>query len=275
MRPRIDEVSYVMHNDNWGSRARIGLFIVGNEAVPEAEWWAMAPPGVSVHAARVTSSSPWARWRADEPGVDLAEDLARGCKQFGAMRLSAVVLAHTTSSVVGGKGWDEATVSGISAALGSDAFVTTNGLDTLAALQASGIKRPFLVVPPWFPDDTLKAAAAYYTERGFEPAGHLRVDPGPGWRDVPPGELYPRGFGFVQEIDSLYAQIKAACVPQADGVLIGGTGFRCVRIIEALEEALGRPVITANQASLWRCLQHAGITDPIGHYGRLLASPRA
>ena len=41
-------------NDNWGWRARIGLFIVGNEAVPEAEWWAMAPSGVSVHAARVT-----------------------------------------------------------------------------------------------------------------------------------------------------------------------------------------------------------------------------
>ena len=44
-----------MRADNWGWRARIGLFIVGNEAVPEAEWWAMAPPGVSVHAARVTA----------------------------------------------------------------------------------------------------------------------------------------------------------------------------------------------------------------------------
>ena len=52
-------------NDNWGWRARIGLFIVGNEAVPEAEWWAMAPPGVSVHAARVTARAPWARWRDD------------------------------------------------------------------------------------------------------------------------------------------------------------------------------------------------------------------
>jgi|GEM_PF-3998738 len=24
---------------NWGARARIGLFIVASEAVPEAEWW--------------------------------------------------------------------------------------------------------------------------------------------------------------------------------------------------------------------------------------------
>lgn len=25
-------------NDNWGDRARFGIFIVANEAVPEAEW---------------------------------------------------------------------------------------------------------------------------------------------------------------------------------------------------------------------------------------------
>ena len=33
-------------------REAIDLFIVGVEAVPEAEWWAMAPPGLSIHAAR-------------------------------------------------------------------------------------------------------------------------------------------------------------------------------------------------------------------------------
>ena len=29
--------------DNWGWKARIGMFIVSSEAVPEAEWWAMMP----------------------------------------------------------------------------------------------------------------------------------------------------------------------------------------------------------------------------------------
>ena len=129
--------------DNWGWRARIGLFIVGNEAVPEAEWWAMAPSGVSVHAARVTAMSPWANWRADRGGVDLADDLARGARQFAGMRLTAVVLAHTTSSVVGGKGWHEATVSALSTMIGKGTFVTTNGHDTIEALKASGVKRPF------------------------------------------------------------------------------------------------------------------------------------
>ena len=54
-------------------------------------------------------------------------------------------------------------------------------------------------------------------------------------------------MGFEQEIEPLYAQIRAACPDEADGVLIAGTGFRCVGIIDALEQDLKRPVLSANQ----------------------------
>ena len=90
-----------LQNDNWGAHARVGMFIVGSEAVPEAEWWAMLPPGVSVHAARITAKTPWASWRADRNGVELSDDLARGAAQFASMRLSAVVIGHSSSSFVG------------------------------------------------------------------------------------------------------------------------------------------------------------------------------
>jgi maleate isomerase len=258
-------------NDNWGWRARIGVFIVGNEAIPEAEWWAMVPPGVSVHAARVTARAPWARWREDRKAVDLEEDLIRGSRQFAAMRLSAVTVGHSSSSILGGKGWDEATVASLSGLLGSGVFVTTNGLDTQAALKASGVKRPFLVLPPWFNDELVAAGVRYYAEHGFEPAGHLRYDPGRKWRDLPPSELYGHGMGFEQEVEPLYAQIRAGCPTNADGILIAGTGFRCVAILEALEQDLGRPVISANQASLWRCLRSAGVHTKIADYGNLLS----
>ena len=256
--------------DNWGSRARIGLFIVGNEAVPEAEWWAMAPAGVSVHAARVTARAPWATWRENRSGVELADDLLRGARQFAAMRLSAVTLAHTSSSVVGGKGWDDAAVASLSAVVGDSMVVTTNGLDTLAALKAAGVKRPFVVLPPWFGDDTVKAALAYYSDHGLAPAGRHRYDPGRRWHHLSPGELVSHGLGFEQEIEPLAAQIRAACPKDADGVLIAGTGFRCVAILEALEHDLKRPVISANQASLWHCLRLAGVKEPVAGYGALL-----
>lgn len=258
--------------DNWGWQARIGMFIVGSEAVPEAEWWAMLPPNVSVHAARVTARAPWAPWRADRAGVELADDLVRGGRQFGAMRLSAVVVGHSSSSLVGGKGWDEAVVQALSALVGPDAIVTTNGLDCMAALRASGVRRPFLVLPPWFDDATLALGVGYYREQGFEPAGHLRYDPGRGWRDLPPGDLYPQGMGFAQQVEPLYEQIRAACPAAADGVLIAGTGFRCVAILDDLERDLKRPVISANQASLWNCLRLAGVHAQVTGYGNLLRS---
>lgn len=259
-----------LQNDNWGCRARIGMFIVGSEAVPEAEWWAMLPPDVSVHAARVTAPTPWAGWRADRSSVELSDDLERGARQFASMRLSAVVTGHSSSSFVGGKGWDEAVVETLSGILPPDVAVTTNGLDTIAALRAAGVRHPYLILPPWFNDDTVAAGLRYFRDHGLTPAGHLRYDPGPDWRDVPPHEMYPRGLGFEQQVEPLHAQIAAGCPADADGVLIAGTGFRCVAILDALERDLERPVISANQASLWHCLKLAGIRPEISGYGNLL-----
>lgn len=261
--------------DNWGWQARIGMFIVGTEVVPEAEWWAMVPPNVSVHVARVTARAPWARWRDDPSGkelggVELEEDLSRGCRQFAPMRLSAVVVGHSSSSILGGPRWDEAVVETLSRELGGGVAVTTNGLDCAAALQASGVSRPFLVFPPWFADDLVAAGVRDWCERGTTPAGHLRYDPGRQWRDVPPGELYRQGMATAQAIESLYQQVRAACPPEADGVLIAGTGFRCVGILDALERDLRRPVVSANQASLWHCLRLSGVRTPVDGYGNLL-----
>ena len=246
------------------------MFIVGNEAVPEAEWWAMLPPNVSVHAARITAPAPWARWNNNRTDVDLADDLLRGSQQFAAMQLSVVVIGHSSSSFVGGKGWDEVVVDRLSRTPGLNAIVTTNGLDTLAALHASDVRRPFLVMPPWYNDETVAAGVRYYQDHGLEPSGHLSFDPGPKWRDLPVGDLTRRGLGFEQDVESLYEQIKASCPSTADGVLIAGTGFRCVAILEALEQELKRPVISANQASLWRCLKLADVEIDVSGYGNVL-----
>lgn len=257
--------------DNWGWKARIGMFIVGVEAVPEAEWWAMLPSGVSVHAARVTAPIPWAKWTTDGTGVALSDDLERGAKQFAGMRLSAVVIGHSSSSIGGGTDWDEAVVGELSRLVGPDTFITTNGLDCQAALRASEVERPFLVFPAWFGRDILEEGVNYFAERGFQASGHMKFDPGRNWRDLDPRELYPEGMGFEQDVESLYRQIRSACPREADGVLLVGTGLRCVSILQALEQDLQRPVISANQASLWHCLRQSGVNEKITGYGNLLS----
>jgi len=155
--------------------------------------------------------------------------------------------------------------------LGPDVHVTTNGIDTLAALEALGLRRPLLVIPPWYGDDVAAAAMRYYRDQGVAPADILRYDPGAPWNAMTPGELYPRGMAVAQMVDPLYSQICNACPDSADGVLIAGTGFRCVAILDALERRLARPVVSANQASLWRCLRASRVAAPVAGYGRLLS----
>jgi maleate isomerase len=256
--------------DNWGSKARIGIFIVSSEAVPEAEWWAMMPAGVSVHAARVTAPTPWARWASNRKAVELEADLERGAKQFAAMRLSAVVIAHSSSSIAGGAGWDDAVIKRLSEVVAHNTTVTTNGRDCQAALRALKVERPFLVFPAWFDDATLPKGVAYFAEHGFHPPGHIRIDPGRKWRDIPPRDLYPQGMAFEQDVEHLCRQVRAQCPAEADGVLMVGTGLRCVGIVETLEEDLRRPVISANQASLWHCLRLCGVNARVQGYGKLL-----
>ena len=58
--------------------------------------------------------------------------------------------------------------------------------------------------------------------------------------------------------------------PEADGVFISCTAWRALEVVEELEQRLGKPVVTSNQATIWLALKRLGITTPIKGYGRLL-----
>lgn len=262
-----------MRNDNWGSVARFGIFVVGAEVVPEAEWWAMAPPGVSIHAARVTAKPPWAQWTAGRKDVILSQDVERGAGQFAAMALAAVTIAHSSSSIAGGPGWDEAATMKLRELLHPGTAVTTNGDDCARALRHCGVTRPFVVFPAWFGEATMDAGVAYLAERGFAVSSAFRHVPEARWASVRPEDLYRELMHIAQNAELLFEQVVRNCPRDADGVLFVGTGVRCVGLIEPLEEKLGRPVITANQASMWRCLGLAGVDTPIAGYGQLLSEP--
>ena len=61
-------------------------------------------------------------------------------------------------------------------------------------------------------------------------------------------------------------------MPDADAVLLSGTGLPTVGVLEMLERDLGKPVISSNQASLWRALRMAGVREPVAGFGRLLTA---
>ncbi|MFK7939673.1 MAG: ectoine utilization protein EutA [Roseovarius sp.] len=53
----------------------------------------------------------------------------------------------------------------------------------------------------------------------------------------------------------------AACDPDSDALFISCTAVRAASCVAQLEAQLGKPVITSNQAMVWRCLRYLGITS--------------
>ena len=117
-----------------------------------------------------------------------------------------------------------------------------------------GVKRIALATP--YSESISRAGRAFWEAAGFEVVGYRRLD------DV--ANIY------AETEERAYALGRAADVPDAEAVLISGTGLPTVGIIEQLERELGKPVVTSQQAGLWRALRLANLTDPVPGFGRLL-----
>lgn len=254
------QVDTAWQPDGWGSRARIGVLTPHNDIVPEGEFEAMAPDGVSIHAARVplgwrSGAEPppigldAVRAFAEPPHVDEAAEL------LAATPMSVIAYAFTSSSYLLGPDGD--------AALKGRLEKRTHGIPIVIpcpavalALRTLGVRRFALVHPPWFPTQLDKLGAEYFRKQGFEVVYAAAATGLPGSQSsVEPAQVYE--------------WVRAHVPDTADGVFIGGGGLRAIGAIRALEEALARPVLTANQVLFWHAVRLAGVEEPIVHYGRI------
>ena len=71
--------------------------------------------------------------------------------------------------------------------------------------------------------------------------------------------------------DAVYDLVCAVDHADASAVFISCTNFRSVGAIAALEATLGKPVVSAVQASFWHSLVLAGVAGARHGYGRLLS----
>jgi maleate isomerase len=247
--------------DGWGWRARLGVLTPRADIGPESEFRAMAPDGVSIHAARVplgvaaTGSATTAaiglepaRTFADPPRVDEAAEL------LAAAPLHAIAYAFTSSSYVRGADDDAALRARLEASTRGIPVVITCAAAVLA-LRALGAGRLALIDPPWFATELTALGAAYFRDHGVEVVHAAPAGLPSGQRLVHPG--------------ALYEWARARVPPEAEAVFIGGNGFRAIGVIEALEADLGRPVLTANQVAFWHALHLSGARVVVEGYGTL------
>lgn len=254
--------------DGWDAQYRIGLLVPHADVGPECEFQAMAMAGVTIHAARVgfdamaaggtmnpTIALAPVRAFAESPALDAAAAL------LAAAPVDVIAFAFTSSAYVVGSDGETAMIERLARATRGIPIVAAS-TSTLAALRELRIERLALVTPPWFDDELTALGRAF-----FEDGGHRVVA-------AASAELESDQRAITAE--GLYEWVRRYTPEGAEAVVIAGNGLRAVGVIAALEEALGRPVITANQALLWAALRAADAPGmAIPGYGVLLGKGAA
>jgi maleate cis-trans isomerase len=243
----------------FGWRARIGVLLPPGNPTVEPELYRMAPDGVSLHFARLeappSDGPPGGAAGMEERTRAYREGLAGPAAALGQVRPAVVVLAHTASSYALGFGSEQPLIDRIASLCGAPALLAAHA--ALAALQHFGVKRLALGTP--YPESISRQGKAYWEAAGFQVVGYHRLT------DV--ADIY------AESEERAHLLGRRADAPDAEAVLLSGTGLPTVAVLETLERDLGKPVISSNQACLWRALRLAGVREAIPGFGRLLREP--
>jgi maleate isomerase len=247
-----DDMIRAWKADGTGWRARIGLLTHMDLTVPEGQFWAMAPDGVSIHVSRVPFRN--VQTFAEPPGVDNATEL------LAKLPLQGIIFGFTAGSYLLGPSGEQSLVARLEE--------RSNGIPVImpcaavvAGLRALGARRLGLFHPPWYTDEWIQKGLAYFKPQGFEVVQAIH------W--TPAYEVPHPNLGQTINPTDMYEWVRKNTPSDADAVFIAGNGWRTVGVIAALEEDLGRPVLTADSAALWYALRRGGVGAEVNDYGQV------
>jgi maleate cis-trans isomerase len=121
------------------------------------------------------------------------------------------------------------------------------------ALRSLGVRRIAYATP--YDAELTERGRAHLIRHGFDVVAVARLE---GVRNI-----------YEETPARAYAVGRQADRPTADAVFLSGTGMPTLPILQALEDDLGKPVISANSAMMWNALRIAGVTRPTQGHGRL------
>jgi maleate isomerase len=239
----------------YGWRLRIGLVLPSSNIVMESEFNNILHPvkGVSVIATRM-----FLRTESVEGLLRMREDLKRACAELETADVSLIVFACTSGSFIKGLHFDKEIIKEIEEETHIKA--TTTSTAVVEALKRLKVKRIAVGTP--YPDDVNEKGKRFLEANGFE------VTKIAGLNITEAVE-----FG-KQEPYTAYALGRKIDTEDTECIFLSCTNFRTIEIVDPLEKRLGKPVVSANQATLWHILSlaHLGISLP--GYGTLLEEER-
>jgi maleate cis-trans isomerase len=228
---------------------RLGLLYPGHAAEDDLPWLveALFRDGSVVADVVHTSMSE------DAHDVDVLLDvgsprrLNEGADTLRERGADVAVWACTSGSFVFGWEGAQRQAADLEAHFGAPASSTS--LAFVAALRALELRR--VAIAATYPEPVTARLVDLLGDAGFDV--------------VAAGS---RGIVTAAEVgtldaDALVALVRAGDRPDADVVLVPDTALHTVRSLETLEQAVGKPVLTANQVSVWEALRLAGHDTPV------------
>ena len=228
---------------------RFGLLTPSSNTTQEPEFFAALPSDVTLHTGRVAY-----RDITPEEQMRCVLELESESRKLADAEVDVIVFAATAPTLAQGKGYDRELIKRMEDAAGRPA--TTAATAFVDALTLIGAKR-IAIGAPW--SRTMdKPMVAFMQASGF---------------DVVHSEV----VGFVASIELGRAGPETAYElglrtdrPDADAIIMPGGNWRCMSIVERLEQKVGKPVLSNNAVSLWAGLRMLGRADGIPGYGTLL-----
>lgn len=236
-------------------RARIGVFVPFTNSNLEPDMVLLRPQGVSLHFTRLggydANEIPDEDQMAGlgEANMDEALQLLQGVNP------DVILYGCTSATLAHGPVFDRDLAARIKAQSGAQTVTAAGAV--VHALRSLGVKR-FGFASPYVPSLNDRAIA-FLQDEGFSCTSRADVE----------GRLGNEGQGALTPED-VFALGQRADSPEAEAVLLSCTDMRAVEIIDRLEQALGKPVVTSNQAMMFQTLQLLGIPDAPRGYGTLL-----
>lgn len=183
--------------------------------------------------------------------------LAAGVGALKARGAQAVVWACTSASFV--FGWEGARQQVHALAETAELLASSTSFAFANAVRALGVTR--VAVAATYPDDVAELFAAFLKSAGAEVVGV---------RDS--GIVTAAEVGTLGR-EAVLALARAGDHPEAEAVLLPDTALHTAAYLGDLEGELGKPVLTANQVTVWEGLRLLGESTARPGLGALFAAP--
>lgn len=231
-----------------GAQLGIGV-IVPHDMATDRELWRWTPPGVTLLVTR-TPPVPLAVTLAQALALGDAALISAAAREVASPEPDVCAYLCTSGSFVHGPAGERALVAAMLTS-GIPHAVTSSGA-LVEALRLAGADTVAVATP--YGGQITARLAGFLVESGFAVTGCAQLGLAGAIAAVPP--------------DEVRSLIRRADHPHAQAIVVSCTNLHTYDVIATMEAELGKPVVSASQATLWAALRRLG-RRPVGPGQRL------